>query len=68
MHITNQQRTMGNKWSEIARGLVGRTENSVKNRYKSLTTRSSYTVNSESEIDSRFNLDEKPVLLGKSLD
>ncbi|OMJ71571.1 hypothetical protein SteCoe_30190 [Stentor coeruleus] len=34
--IINQQIIMGNKWSEIARKMQGRTENSVKNRFKSL--------------------------------
>lgn len=34
--IIQQQIVMGNKWSEIARKMQGRTENSVKNRFKSL--------------------------------
>lgn len=36
LFILTQQRTVGNKWSEIAKGLGGRTENSVKNRWKSM--------------------------------
>lgn len=36
MYILEQQQLIGNKWSEIARGLNGRTENSVKNRWKSM--------------------------------
>ncbi|CAG9324448.1 unnamed protein product [Blepharisma stoltei] len=36
MYILEQQQLIGNKWSEIARGLTGRTENSVKNRWKSM--------------------------------
>lgn len=37
--ILEQQRTIGNKWSEIARSLSGRNENSVKNRWKSMLKR-----------------------------
>ncbi|CAG9312674.1 unnamed protein product [Blepharisma stoltei] len=40
IYILEQQRIIGNKWSEIARGLSGRTENSVKNRWKSLVKKS----------------------------
>lgn len=34
--LINLQRDLGNKWSEISRKMPGRTENSVKNRFKSL--------------------------------
>lgn len=34
--LLKSQRDIGNRWSEIARGLPGRTENQVKNRWKSL--------------------------------
>lgn len=35
-YIIEMQNQIGNKWSEIAKGLSGRTENQVKNRWKSL--------------------------------
>ncbi|CAG9321745.1 unnamed protein product [Blepharisma stoltei] len=41
LYIINQQVLIGNKWCEIARGLKGRTENSVKNRFKSLMAKRS---------------------------
>lgn len=34
--ILETQYLQGNKWSEIAKKLTGRTENSVKNRWKSV--------------------------------
>jgi hypothetical protein len=34
--LIDMQKQLGNKWSEIAKGLAGRTENQVKNRWKSL--------------------------------
>ena len=34
--IIEQQSLLGNHWSEISKKMQGRTENSVKNRYKSL--------------------------------
>lgn len=34
IYILESQINIGNRWSEIAKGLDGRTENSVKNRYK----------------------------------
>lgn len=34
--IIRQQRALGNKWKDIASLLEGRTENQVKNRFKSL--------------------------------
>ena len=36
MIIMEQQQQIGNKWSQIAQDLTGRTENQVKNRFKSL--------------------------------
>jgi hypothetical protein len=36
MFIISKQGKIGNKWSEIAKNLSGRTENQVKNRWKSL--------------------------------
>ncbi|CAG9321536.1 unnamed protein product [Blepharisma stoltei] len=38
--ILEKQLEWGNKWSDIARLLKGRTENQVKNRWKSITKRS----------------------------
>ena len=35
-YIIDMQNQIGNKWSEIAKGLDGRTENQIKNRWKSL--------------------------------
>uniref|UniRef100_A0A7S2WBH4 Uncharacterized protein n=2 Tax=Rhizochromulina marina TaxID=1034831 RepID=A0A7S2WBH4_9STRA len=35
MSLYNNQRTLGNKWSQIAKIMVGRTENGVKNRFNS---------------------------------
>jgi hypothetical protein len=35
-HLITLQKELGNKWSEISRKMPGRTENSVKNRFKSL--------------------------------
>lgn len=35
-YIIDMQSQIGNKWSEIAKGMLGRTENQVKNRWKSL--------------------------------
>ena len=32
---------LGNKWSEIARNLQGRTENQIKNRFKSMVKKAS---------------------------
>jgi hypothetical protein len=34
IYIIEQQIELGNRWSEIAKGLVGRAENCVKNRWK----------------------------------
>lgn len=34
--LLKKQQSMGNKWSEIAKCIPGRTENSVKNRFNSL--------------------------------
>ena len=34
--IIKKQQSIGNRWSEIARFLPGRTENQIKNRFKSL--------------------------------
>lgn len=36
LFLLEKQQEMGNRWSEIARLLLGRNENSVKNRFKSL--------------------------------
>jgi Myb-like DNA-binding domain len=38
--LLESQLQIGNKWSEIAKKMEGRTENSVKNRWKSLLTKS----------------------------
>ena len=37
--LLDAQQRVGNKWSEIARGLPGRAENAVKNRFNSLITK-----------------------------
>ena len=39
VYIMTQQQVIGNKWSKIAKQLPGRTENQVKNRFKSLLKR-----------------------------
>ncbi|OMJ69437.1 hypothetical protein SteCoe_32832 [Stentor coeruleus] len=59
--IIQQQVLIGNRWSEIAKKMQGRTENSVKNRYKSLMRKKpdydskdesiSYDNTSEKEMD-----------------
>ena len=36
LYLLEKQQELGNRWSEIARMLLGRNENSVKNRFKSL--------------------------------
>ena len=45
--ILESQLTMGNKWSEIARLLKGRTENAVKNRWKCLVNKAKKLSSSE---------------------
>jgi transcription factor MYB, plant len=37
--VLEAQRELGNRWSAIAGRLAGRTDNSVKNRFKSLQRR-----------------------------
>ncbi|OMJ68649.1 hypothetical protein SteCoe_33842 [Stentor coeruleus] len=39
VYILENQIQFGNKWSEIARGMNGRTENAVKNRWKCLANK-----------------------------
>ena len=49
--IVMQHQYLGNRWSEISRLMQGRTENSVKNRFKSLVRKRGYVEgNSESEM------------------
>lgn len=52
--IIAQHNSIGNKWSEISKLMEGRTENSVKNRYKSLAKR--HTVGEQQEFQSPFCL------------
>ena len=54
--ILMQHQFIGNRWSEISKLMQGRTENSVKNRFKSLIRkRSSVDGNSESSMFDMMN-------------
>ena len=59
------QREFGNKWSEISRKIHGRTENSVKNRFKSLEKKKT-TVEENKGFLNLFSqdLDIKPMAYG----
>ncbi|CAG9318746.1 unnamed protein product [Blepharisma stoltei] len=51
--IINRQQEVGNKWSLIAKDLPGRNENSVKNRWKSISKKTR-TCDKEIGIEAEF--------------
>ena len=55
--IITQQSRIGNKWSLIAKELPGRTENSVKNRWKSIVRRNKKSINKQSQLLSSIKVE-----------
>ena len=52
-YIVRKQLEVGNKWSEIAKCLQGRTENQVKNRWKSLKKKEEKMIKKEIRMKNR---------------
>lgn len=55
--LLNSIMEIGKKWSDIAKKLVGRTENSVKNRFISLMNKEKSLLSLEEEINDLPNED-----------
>lgn len=50
LQVLVQQREMGNRWSDIAKSLPGRNENSVKNRWKSMVRKATKSLPAGSDV------------------
>ena len=61
IYILKQQREIGNKWSLIAKALPGRTENQIKNRFKSLLKQVAVGFSRESDPVLQFILDKEDI-------
>lgn len=72
IHILEQRLSIGNKWSEIIKGMPGRTENNVKNRFnmmfKNIKDQFIKFRNHESVLDMAKKLKDNPDVFEDQLD